>query len=298
MIQANIGTFFATARERYQIYLRRAGLMENVCPLGTFTTDPIFGKYRFCNLFRELDKTTVWFRDNLRQPLRNDPAKVLFATVAFRWFNRIETGEKIKHLILEGDRSWHPDAARQILKDAKPVVTGAYIIKTPNGMNKLDGVLWCIEQIRKDIDHLAGALDHTPPEERTLEGVWETLRQYPYLGDFMSYECVTDLRHTCWLDKASDISTWANPGPGCTRGLGWVVSGDMEKYNRGSKKDRVAMAEQMNELLDLSLCPKYWPTEWPQWEMREVEHWLCEQAKYTRVRDGGSPPKQLFRLPK
>jgi hypothetical protein len=26
-----------------------------------------------------------------------------------------------------------------------------------------------------------------------------------------------------------------------------------------------------------------WPTDWPRWEMREVEHWLCEYDKWCRV---------------
>ncbi|GAF76676.1 unnamed protein product [marine sediment metagenome] len=38
-----------------------------------------------------------------------------------------------------------------------------------------------------------------------------------------------------------------------------------------------------------------WPDDWPLWEMREVEHTLCEFDKYERVRLGEGTPKQLFR---
>lgn len=49
--------FFAFARERHATYLRRqSGAPE------PWTDDPILRKFRFTNVFRELDRTTVWFR--------------------------------------------------------------------------------------------------------------------------------------------------------------------------------------------------------------------------------------------
>jgi hypothetical protein len=292
MIRENLKTFFDLAAERYRIHLNRNEFRLS----APWTKDPIYQKYRFCNVFREDDKTTAWFRDTLREPLRNDAARVLFATVAFRWFNRVSTGKLISAMLWEGPAKWDPEKVRTVLKDVRPVVTGAYIIKTPNGMNKLDGVLWCIEQIRKDVDELAAAIYHTPPEERELEGVHSVLTEYPYLGDFMSYEVVTDLRYTTWLDRAKDIDSWCNPGPGCTRGLGWVVSGNFDQFNRGSRKDRAEMLPLMQEILLASRSDEYWPRQFCRsWDMRTVEHWLCETTKYIRVRDGGSPPKERFK---
>ena len=46
-----------------------------------WTDDRILRDYYFTNVYRELDKTTVWFRENVRDPLRDDP-RVIFATVA------------------------------------------------------------------------------------------------------------------------------------------------------------------------------------------------------------------------
>jgi hypothetical protein len=264
--------FFSTALERYAILTKR----RSGAP-GPWTQDKVFQQYRFCNTFREDDRTTIWFRENLREPLRNDAHSVLLATVAFRWFNRIETGEKIKYMLEVG--GWSSSEARVALEKQKPVVTGAYIIKTPNGMSKLDGVLWCIDQV--DTHHLAGHLPHTPPEERTLEGVWDCLMQFPYLGSFMSYQIVSDLIHTCWLDKASDTYTWAAMGPGSTRGLGWLVAGNPDHFSMGSKKDCDTMRLAMQEIVAASERP--WSGKWT---MQQVQHWLCEHDKYTRAKNG------------
>jgi hypothetical protein len=109
----------------------------------------------------------------------------------------------------------------------------------------------------------------------------------PYLGRFMSYEVVTDLRHTWLLRKASDILSWASAGPGCARGLEWIFP-EEAPLHYGSKKDQERMLDMMRELLSCSRDKAYWQnSQWlPPWEMREVEHVLCEYDKYRRGKAG------------
>jgi hypothetical protein len=74
-------------RERHDIHLRRqAGLPK------PWTDDEILQANFFTNPYRENDKTTAWFRANVRDPLRDDSA-VLLATTIFRWFYFIPTAE-------------------------------------------------------------------------------------------------------------------------------------------------------------------------------------------------------------
>jgi hypothetical protein len=89
--------------------------------------------------------------------------------------------------------------------------------------------------------------------------------------------------------------TWANAGPGAARGLERLRGlKPKELYNYNSAKDQVKMIEDMQALLQSSKDNKFWPQQWPQWEMREVEHTLCEFDKYERVRLGEGTPKQLY----
>ena len=63
-----INDFFAYARKRHEIYLKRkAGEPP------PWTDDPILQQYRFTNVFRELDKTTLWFKKYVRGPMRKSP---------------------------------------------------------------------------------------------------------------------------------------------------------------------------------------------------------------------------------
>lgn len=266
--------FFWYARERYQILQLRRERKR-----APWTNDPILQQWRFCNVFREDDTTTEWFRTEVRDRLKERPFEVLLSTVMFRWFNRISTGEKILGALRHA--RFKPDELRTNLNTHRPLVTGAYMIKTPPGMNKLEGIIWCLEQAH---DKLFPIVNRA--QDGGLRETWERLRELPYLGNFMAYEVVTDLRHTCLLRDAPDINTWASPGPGAARGLGRLF-GDIDKYNYNSAAHRECMITDMAWLLAASREAQYWPAFLPPWEMREVEHTLCEFDKYERVREGG-----------
>jgi len=286
--------FFATARERYQIKLNR----EAGKP-WPWTTDTHFQNWRFCQVHREDDKTTVWFRETIRKGiLERFPSsgnykllKLLESTLIFRWFNRIETGEAIKDLLIY---DWDTQEARSRLTGVSPVVTGAYIIKAGDGVSKLEGILACIDEARPQLPRMLADWMVEPPEHRSLRVAWESIRELHFMGGFMAYEAVSDLRWTPILDQAQDIMTWANAGPGCARGLGWVVYNDSDVFSCSVGHQR-KMLEYMQELLEHSKNPNYWPAEWKQWEMREVEHWNCEFDKYMRAY-GGSRLKRRFQV--
>lgn len=258
--------FFSTARERYHIRLRR---LQSQNP--PWTIDPVFQKWFFCNVHREHDKTTVWFRENIRNHLNG--LGVIEATVIFRWFNRIGTCEKIMDLILG---EWDPVEARNRLKNVRPVVTGAYMVKGVSYLPKLEGVIAAIGKVLPLLPDLK-------IDKYSLQNTWKEIRELPLVGGFTAYEIITDLRWTDVLRNATDTNTWANAGPGCARGLEWLTG---HHYNRNSQYDQEAMNRMMRELLLLSREERHWPQNWDSWEMREVEHWLCEYSKYKKAQTG------------
>lgn len=270
MILHDATQFFATARERERIRLRR--MAGESAP---WTDDPIFRDWRFCNVRRENDRTTEWFHREVRRHLYG--LAVVEATVIFRWFNLIETGERIKDLLLHG---WNTEEARRRLVGVHPIVTGAYQIKTFNGMDKLEGALKAVDLARPLLARMV------PRWGGTLRAAWRDLQQPPCIGPFLAYEIVSDLRWTPVLLNAIDILTWACAGPGATEGLGLIARGDRRTYNRTSERDQLAMRDLMQALLAMSRDEAFWPQDWKLWEMREVEHWSCEFAKYETARGG------------
>jgi len=273
-----VDLFWAWINERHRIHLYRKDKKD-----WPWTSDTIMQEYSFTNVFRELDKTTVWFRKNVRGVLRSHP-DVIMATIIFRWFNRIEVGAIL------GDHNlfvrWNADKCYEVLKDVDTITTGAYIISSPPGLKKLDGVIECIDAAWQDRVRTKKILTRSS----TLEEAWEHLRTLWFMGNFMAYEVVTDLRHTFVLENSSDIYMWANPGPGARRGLNRIHRRPLEK--------RIPSEQCIKEMQEL------WghhrsrdEVGYGKLELREIEHSLCEIDKYMRVLHGEGRPRQKYKPP-
>lgn len=296
--------FFAYARERQSALIKkRAGV-----PKGHQSDDPIINYHKFCNVFREDDRTTIWLRENVREKMIGQP-ELLLATILFRWFNRITTGEAIfcqttfdnftawEHFLYEMDRDI--DDALGILRSSivsycgsGPYVTGSYCIIGMPYMPKLDGILACVRNVVEEGGWrtVAGQmLEHRG--EMTMESVWDWFRCFPRSGDFMSYEIVTDLQHSPgFLDQAPDRMTWANAGPGAIRGLNRMCGRPLEQQHEKKETN-----DAMRLILTQTSYSDRWPVEWPRWDMRTVEHTLCEWDKYERLRLGQGRVKGVYR---
>jgi hypothetical protein len=283
--------FFAMCRERYNIKLRR-----DAGQTWPWSANPIFQTWRFTNVFREDDRTTIWLRENVRGPLSDlvkaDPSseakrlKLVESTVIFRWINRISTAELIKDLLLE---KWDTEEARRRLKDVHPLVTGAYMLKYENGVSKLTGVLLAIDGARRQLPSMV------PKWGDSLEAAWKDLRHIWYMGGFTAHEVIQDLNHTAILDHATDSMTWGFLGPGAIRGMSWVVYGNEHSFHN-SKDQQKLMLGLMQELLAMSQDPQYWPSEFPPWRLHQVEFSLCEMSKFCKA-GAGIPQKRRYQRP-
>jgi len=300
-IKDPIEQFFAFMRERQSIFLKKEQGLER-----PWTDDSILNKYKFTNVFREQDRTTKWFRENVRDPLRNSP-EVFLATAMFRMFNRIEIGQAIwtrmysawNDFCLTGNGKVLEENIRSKYPNG-PWVTGAYLITSKKGMDKLTGICSILEEFYHekypgwDPDEDIGWEDLAEEMlglrgEVGLEDVWNWLKGVPYFGTFHSHEMVQDLRYTSLLDQAPDINTWTNPGPGCKRGLNRIKRIDI---NTPIKMNDAIAA--MRELLEIS--NNHWPNNYPALELHQIEFQLCEYDKYLRVleSDGVRRPRSLY----
>lgn len=262
--------------ERHRIYLEK---MTGAPP--PWTQDKTLQRYRFCNVFRELDKVTAWLRENWRDPYATSE-HLWIAMCLARQVNWPETLREIGF----PERGYDAQSVRRALEARRArgekVYTGAYMISAPSGeyrgMGKPEytaeivvGALW---HARKEF-HALFAEGRQP----TMQEVHAWLRQFRGWGDFMAYEVVTDLRHTRYLSKAPDINTWAVAGPGAIRGLHRLHG---RPYKKALSQDQAC--EEMRELLALSKTSL--PDFIPALELREIEHSLCETDKWLRVAAG------------
>jgi hypothetical protein len=271
MQEESVERFFYWINERIRIQVHKD--QGDAWP---WTDDPILQEYKFTNAFRERDRTTVWFRKRIRDPLRMQP-EVYMATVIFRWFNLIETGQTLLKHNLHID--WDPEKAYDVIIPQDKWITGAYMIKSPTNKNKVRGICETITNVWNDRERF---LDKCPWDSLQKMNTW--LEGYPFLGPFLAYELTTDLRHTFVGFRASDILTWANAGPGAMRGLNRIHGRDLDYTSK--KHD---WCSEMRELLTLS-----WMKHSLDFELREIEHSLCEFDKYERVRLKQGAPRSKY----
>jgi len=299
---------FAAARHR--IYLRRASGEP-----GPWTDDPILRDNRFCNVFRELDTVTIWIRKNIRERWADHPHLWFMLCIA-RYINWPPTLARLIELAdKEGIACWpsHPDftcgeksitgqrfasdltwALTQIAKEGK-VYTGAYMIRAESNRN-VHWYSWSkhkyiaeivLGRLWEDREAWAEALEPDVSGQAlqpSLQAIWDRFQEPRYIGwgPFMAYEVVTDLRHTRYLRGAPDIQTWANAGPGAIRGLNRLHGRELKAHPKPEQTN----AEMMELMKGLNAVADREVFGDVVFEMRDVEHLLCELDKYLRVKTG------------
>lgn len=310
-----IELFFEFINERHLIYLKRQ--RGDKWP---WTNDKALREYKFTNIFRELDAGTVWYREHIREPFADHPL-LFFNTVVYRAFNLVETGEFLGFLVHPDDyvdeeidhykpnkiRPWHPDKIEALLRrrheGGTKVFTSAHMLTGTLGGDERKDKVWQV--VQAVCNHMWEHMDdYIPQPGDTLQQAFERLTNAPGHGPFIAYEVITDLRHTRYLKDASDVMTWANPGPGAMRGinricgLGVGVENELTGKKYPVKRPGLDYIEKMQQLLHISK-KKYngerLKAMWvPDMEMRDIEHALCEFDKYMRVVTGEGRPRQKF----
>jgi len=265
-----LNQFMAFIRERHNVYLRRAA-----GDLPPWTEDPMIREYKFTNIYRELDYTTIWCKNHVRDKSYLNEFDQALSILAFRFFNRVETGKAMfdsgawTHYLHHGKI----DIVKKCIqkqRGAGPVTTGAYIIKTVNGLNKLDGALWAIEAGRKTIQELVDV------QPELLAQAHKILLKAPYLGSFMAAQLVADMKYTPLLEACHDWHTWAASGPGSLRGMNILIDRPVDTPWRE--------ADWLSEVLKLRLkiTPMFLNLNWEIPHAQDVQNMLCEFSKYKR----------------
>lgn len=285
MLEEKLESFFYWVNERHRIYLKKeAGAAR------PWTEDSILNTYKFTNVFRELDRTTVWMRQHFTGPNNKRPAEeILFNCCLFRMFGTMEFAEA-HGWVQQWDAARAKALARERLSKKQKVFTGAYIItnqglKDPKEQVVADMFLTPVWNARKELAQVAA-------ETNSLEATHKALGKFQGWGGggFMAYEVVTDLNHTAVLPEASDRFTWANAGPGAKRGLNRLYGRPLNynSKNQNWNGEMQALLQQSAQRLKAHV-PKH------DFDMRSIEHSLCEWDKYTRVQQGEGTPRSLYR---
>ncbi|MEM4270640.1 MAG: putative DNA base hypermodification protein [Candidatus Pacearchaeota archaeon] len=267
--EKHLKEYLESALERHRIYKRRqAGEPK------PWTNNPIFQEYFFCNVFRQYDKCSKWIIDKVV------PYKRFDLIVVYRYISTMSIYNEIdKEGIKPDELDKVQDLLEEMKRREKTLFNGCFIRNTRIGGGYGEGTeahkvpFILIELMRK-----ANAFEEIRKYDSFENLVWY-LMEFPTIKGFMGYEYACDWEYTGEF-KPIDKYSWANKGPGATRGLSLVVHGNQYE-NFSYEKWLFYIRELFKEM------KKLFNEEFPEedFSMREVEHWLCEYQKYVKYKD-------------
>jgi hypothetical protein len=251
-----------------------------------WTNDPTLQQYKFTNVFRQLDRGTIALRKMLRTcPNGNrydDPILIFFNIVWYRYFNLdvhakklgfIENYQQVEDFIIDK------------AKKGKRIFTGAWMT---TGVLCEDKHITYLRACKEAWNSRAMLVERIK-SCNSLEKTSRILTELYMVGKFLAYEIACDLRFTSLLNGATDKLTWANMGPGAKRGL-CRLGMPYKNQQEGCESMRSLFdTVRGSTLLDPIILNENWP-----FELREVEHNLCEFDKYQRVKLGEGRPRSKY----
>ena len=263
---ADVSKFFDWINERHRIYLKKQ------CEGPPWTDDWIMQTYKFCNVFRQLDRGTIALNDLLRRSILTNP-QIAFTTIWYRLFNldvhanhfRVAPGMEELMVYLKKRRA-----------DGEQIFTGAHMTTGVAGEHKLTTFERSVHagfELAPKISHLC--------RSGYMAIVYEALKALPMVGGFIAYEMVCDLRFS--LIEPKDSMTFTNIGPGAKRGLERL---GLWKCPRDGLLQMVKLLKMAPDYLERHVVGLF--------ELREIEHCLCEFDKYERTRLGEGRPRSKY----
>lgn len=249
-----------------------------------WTKDEILQKYKFCNVYRELDRTTVWLRKNWYDTNAADPHLWFAATVA-RHVNLLETLEEIGYPV-----PWSPEKFRAVIDrrmaDSRRSYSAAYMIRADNARPKhvylAEDVFSPLWAARRELGYRSGEL---------LVDFHARLLDCHGLGSFMAGQIIADAKFCGDMLGAPDWWTFSVPGPGSLRGLNRVLDRDPRSpWEPGEWGTRLTVVTQL-------LNAVAGKNTWPRVSAQDAQNTLCEWDKYERTRLGQGRPKQNYKRP-
>lgn len=291
------------AGKRHAAYIRQAirrneeVFSDNVGAGQRFSLiDPIIESYRFCNVFRELDRVTRWVDKLIRQPFCQHPNLWFMLAIArtINWPDTLQDLMGHQRTWPFGD-SFDPSAmmvAMQRRKDAgHKLYTGAYMVRAESGRT----APWFNESKQYYVAHIVLGrlwedrfewqrfLDSKP----TVQDVHKRFMEYHGWGSFMAYQVCVDMMHTRYLFNAPDKNSWAALGLGSARGLN-RLAGRPVKFKLSQEQ---GLAEMLSIYETQAL---YRPLHVPHVPLSDIQNCLCETDKYLRVKNGEGRPRSYY----
>jgi 5-hmdU DNA kinase, helical domain len=267
--------FWKFAAERQTIFCNRQSRA-----LPPWTTDPILSCFKFTNVYRASDRVSQFLIREVIYAGDDTPLEIIFRVLLFKLFNKIETWQLL-------ERELGPiTTARFSVKRFSAVLdkafqagariySGAYIMpagaKTFNTARKHEAHLQLLDFMLKD------KLSERIVAAQSLKQLFQILRSYPLIGDFLAYQYAIDINYSEVTDFSE--SDFVAAGPGARSGLQKCFAG----LDGRSDADAIRL---VTELQEEEFSRRGISFKWlggRRLQLIDIQNVFCEIDKYARV---------------
>lgn len=270
-------TYWRFAVERQNVFFQR--LRGRPAP---WSEDPVISIHKFTNAYRASDRVSQYLIRHViyRPDLPQSPSEVLFRTLLFKLFNKIETWELLEHtfgeITFKNYKFAHYDKVLGAAMRAGGRIYSAAYIMPPGGSAfghtaKHQNHLRLLERMMAD--DLAGQLTKL----KRMQTAFELLRSYPTIGDFLAYQFVTDINYS-EITNFSEMD-FVIPGPGARDGLRKCF-----RVNAGLNEAELIRLMADNQEREFERLGIKFQTLWGRrLQLIDCQNLFCEVDKYARV---------------
>ena len=274
---ATLKYYFYFIQERMNIFWRRC---ENN---GFLTDDPILKEYKFTNVYRACDRVSQYLIRNViyKDLDRYSPEDVLLRILVFKVFNRIETWEYLSQLTDIIVASFNVEKLSKALTKRQvnsPIFSNAYMM---TGCYSGNEGISCKHQVWLQMiedEFIKGKGLQKVLAATTMSEVYNQLRDYPLIGNFLAYQYTVDFNYSPYLNFDED--SFVKAGVGAVRGIKKCFISYGDDY-----EDAIYyIQDHFEELQERYGYTEFRPLPGRKLKMIDLQNCFCETDKYLRAK--------------
>ncbi|MBS3168009.1 hypothetical protein J4216_02715 [Candidatus Woesearchaeota archaeon] len=274
--------FFRFVYERQLIWYKRFILKQN----RPWTKDQTLQRYKIINMYRELDKCTIYLVNKLKDI--KDRKSVLINVIFYRFFNLYNLYEDLNippFNEINDELKFELIKRFNNLKESRPIFNNAYLISSGGRGIKHINVLENLANL--DLNKLIEDIDNS----KTTEESFSYIIKIPMVGPFLACEIWTDLTYFNWFKLGWNDNDFVNIGPGAKWGLE-ILYGKISKKELRIKlyqlrdMQRKIFSKFEDEIPWEKIAFKEASSNYPYLSITNIEGALCEFRKYWRISHG------------
>jgi thymidylate kinase len=287
-------TYWKFAAERQAIFFER---LKGTTTLST--QDQILKMYKFTNTYRASDRVSQYLIKHVIYSGDQSPEEVFFRIMLFKTFNKIETWNLLKERV--GVISYQHYDFREydkVLSDSlerrHSIYSAAYIM--PSGSTSFGQIYKHRNHLLLIVKMMTDELPMKIVDAKSMQQVFDLLRSYPMIGDFLAYQYAIDINYS-ELTNFSEMS-FVVPGPGARDGIRKCFS----DFGGMSEIDLIKCMADRQEEEFTHLGIKFQTLWGRRLQLIDCQNIFCEVDKYSRIAhpeivgiSGRTKIKQKFR---